>query len=56
LITKLKPIRLVIVIFWHLVNFNTIRNIVISHVTIDYVNNEPNNWDIWKTYREAHSL
>jgi hypothetical protein len=48
LITILKPIRLFIVIFRHPINFSTIRNIETSQVTIDYINNESNNWDIYK--------
>lgn len=57
MITKLKPIEaIIIVVLCYPANLTSKKNIVASDVTIDLVYNELDSCDIYKMYKEAHSL
>jgi hypothetical protein len=55
MVTKVKLVGSIIVVFCHLASLTFEENIVASHTTIDLVYNELDSWNIYKMHREACS-
>jgi hypothetical protein len=46
-VTKVKLVESIIIVFYHPTNSTLEGNIIARHTTIDHVYNEPDSWDIW---------